>query len=64
MKQFYGCLVPINIYLNGNRVGSVKSNKSIKIDTTYGNHKLSHLIYGVVMECIISILQKGEKYKK
>ena len=41
MKQFYGCLVPIDIYLDGNRVGSVKSNKSIKIDTTYGNHKLS-----------------------
>ena len=32
MKQFYGCLVPINIYLDGNRVGSVKSNKSIKIE--------------------------------
>ena len=41
MKQFYGCLVPIDIYLDGNRVGSVKSNKSIKIDTTCGNHKLS-----------------------
>ena len=35
MKQFYGCLVPIDIYLDGNRVGSVKSNLDVKV-TSYG----------------------------
>lgn len=40
-KQFYGVLVPIKIYLDGNLVGSVKSNESITIDTTVGNHRIA-----------------------
>ena len=62
MKQFYGCLVPINIYLDGNRVGSVKSNKSIKIDTTYGNHKLSFNLWSGNGMYNINIA-KGENVK-
>ena len=62
MKQFYGCLVPINIYLDGNRVGSVKSNKSIKIDTTYGNHKLSFNLWSGNVMYDINIA-KGENVK-
>ena len=62
MKQFYGCLVPIDIYLDGNRVGSVKSNKSIKIDTTYGNHKLSFNLWSGNGMYDINIA-KGENVK-
>lgn len=62
MKQFYGCLVPIDIYLDGNRVGSVKSNKSIKIDTTYGNHKLSFNLWSGNEMYDINIA-KGENVK-
>ena len=62
MKQFYGCLVPINIYLDGNRVGRVKSNKSIKIDTTYGNHKLSFNLWSGNGMYDINIA-KGENVK-
>lgn len=62
MKQFYGCLVPIDIYLDGNRVGSVKSNKSIKIDTIYGNHKLSFNLWSGNGMYDINIA-KGENVK-
>ena len=62
MKQFYGCLVPINIYLDGNRVGSVKSNKSIKIDTSSGNHKLSFNLWSGNGMYDINI-SKGENVK-
>ena len=62
MKQFYGCLVPINIYLDGNRVGSVKSNKSIKIDTSSGNHKLSFNLWSGNGMYDITIA-KGENVK-
>lgn len=62
MKQFYGCLVPIDIYLDGNRVGSVKSNKLIKIDTTYGNHKLSFNLWSGNGMYDINIA-KGENVK-
>lgn len=40
-KQFYGVLVPIKIYLDGKLVGSVKSNESITVETTVGNHRLA-----------------------
>lgn len=62
MKQFYGCLVPINIYLDGNRVGSVKNNKSIKIDTSSGNHKLSFNLWSGNGMYDINIA-KGENVK-
>lgn len=62
MKQFYGCLVPIDIYLDGNMVGSVKSNKSIKIDTSSGNHKLSFNLWSGNGMYDINIA-KGENVK-
>ena len=62
VKQFYGCLVPIDIYLDGNKVGSVKSNKSIKIDTTCGNHKLSFNLWSGNGMYDINIA-KGENVK-
>lgn len=40
-KQFYGVLVPIKIYLDGNLVGSVKSNESITVNTTVGMHRIA-----------------------
>lgn len=40
-KQFYGVLIPVKIYLDGKLVGSVKSNESITVETTVGNHRLA-----------------------
>lgn len=40
-SQFYGVLIPIKIYLDGELVGSVKSGEELKISTMAGKHKIS-----------------------
>lgn len=61
-KQFYGFLIPIDIYLDGEKVCSVKNNSKVKIDTTNGNHKLSFNLWSGNGEYDIDIA-KGENVK-
>lgn len=40
-KQFYGVLVPIDVFLDGEKVCSVKADEQIKVPVTIGKHKLA-----------------------
>lgn len=40
-SQFYGVLVPITIYLDGEKVASVSAGSEVKVPTTIGKHRLA-----------------------
>lgn len=40
-KQFYGVLIPIDVFLDGKKVCSVKADEQIKVPATIGKHKLA-----------------------
>lgn len=41
INQFYGVLIPITIYLDGEKVASVDAGKEVKIPATIGKHRLA-----------------------
>ena len=40
-NQFYGVIVPIKVYLDGQLVASVNAGKSVKVQTTVGKHRIA-----------------------
>ena len=61
-KQFYGVLVPINIYLDGKQVASLKSNETEKVLTSVGNHRIAFNLWSGNGMYDINIA-KGENVK-
>jgi len=44
-SQFYGVLIPIDIYLDGEKVASVGAGNEVKVATTIGNHRLAFYLW-------------------
>lgn len=62
-KQFYGVLVPIDIYLDGQKVASLKSNESAKVLTTIGNHRLAFNLWSGNGQYDINITKENKNVK-
>ena len=39
-KQYYGCIVPIKVFMDGNLVATLNSNTEVTVNTTIGKHKI------------------------
>lgn len=62
-KQFYGVLIPIEIYLDGKLVGSVKSNDSITVETTVGAHKIAFNLWSGNGQYDVNITKENPNVK-
>lgn len=40
-NQFYGVLIPIDIFLDGEKVASVSAGKEVKVSATIGKHRIA-----------------------
>lgn len=39
-KQYYGCIVSIKVFMDGNLVATLNSNTEVTVNTTIGKHKI------------------------
>lgn len=62
-KQFYGVLVPINIYLDGKQVASLKSNETAKVLTSVGNHRIAFNLWSGNGQYDINITKENRNVK-
>ena len=40
-NQFYGVIIPIDVFLDGQKVASVSAGKEVTVPTTIGKHKIA-----------------------
>lgn len=40
-NQFYGVIIPIKVYMDGNLVASVNAGKEVKVPMTVGKHRIA-----------------------
>ena len=62
-EQFYGVLVPINIYLDGKQVASLKSNETKKVLTNVGNHRIAFNLWSGNGQYDINITKENRNVK-
>ena len=62
-SQFFGCLVPIKVFLDGREVASLSSGKSAEIPVTIGEHKISFNLWSGNNQYDVNLTKEDKKVK-
>ena len=62
-NQFYGVLVPITIYVDGQKIGSVEAGKSIAIKAPFGKHRVAFNVWSGNGQYDIEIKEENPNMK-
>jgi hypothetical protein len=62
-KQFYGVLIPIKVYLDGELVATLSADKSVVVPVTTGNHRLSFNLWSGNGQYDINVTEENPNIK-